>query len=398
MKRHVPFHSNAVWPPWGMVAIFAVIYLAFGYGPWIVERSAGHTTAEISSMPEILTLRAFLAGLAATVFALYRLWRFHPICSLGYTLWLKSSPWTPRRPLPLGPLHPVWQDAAVVGVLAALVRWHAKGDWTMPFIAFGLSYLIGMTALLMITRTWLSCLLLGFLWPVAALPKIGDLTRAGVFAVLVLVMWYGYRQSLRAFPWWRKDRWRPAKSALQAQIRMDGFTQSPVSQAPNLGWPFQWIGPKLPGASISLATSLGLSALLGWWIYCAMVGAEGEPVPELLLFLGVTGGFVRLLIYYVGVCTPFNVWGRLSSGRLIIPGFDVVFVTPLIAAALSIAGGIVIRHAGAWERPAMAIFVFLIAFTLMSGGPTMRRWILTGHHRLRPPSRLVSNSQLLRPI
>jgi hypothetical protein len=42
--------------------------------------------------------------------------------------------------------------------------------------------------------------------------------------------------------------------------------------------------------------------------------------------------------------------------------------------------------------------VGLIWFALLAGGPTMRKWILTGQHRYRSPTRLWTNKQLLRPI
>src|SRR5689334_15147552 len=34
----------------------------------------------------------------------------HPASDRGYADWLRSSPWTFRQPLPLGPLHLTWQD------------------------------------------------------------------------------------------------------------------------------------------------------------------------------------------------------------------------------------------------------------------------------------------------
>jgi len=58
------------------------------------------------------------------------------------------------------------------------------------------------------------------------------------------------------------------------------------------------------------------------------------------------GALVRFAIYCNGLGPSFNLWGRLTSGRLIVPGFDHVVVTPLIVLALAIAGGVAIRHSG----------------------------------------------------
>ena len=405
MKQWLPFHSNAVWPPLGIVAIFAMAYGMLGGGLWFIERAATNLKGEISAMPEIMVIRSVILGTAAGFYALYRLWRFHPACNLGYAAWLKSSPWTSAKPLPLGPVHVVWQDAVVIGALACLARWQGYIDPAVPVIVFVLGYLIAMTLLLAFTRTWLPCFLLGFLWPAPMLPVMRGLPTAGILAAMVLVIWYGHRKSLRAFPWRRggsddADSGRPdrAKSLLELQIRFDGLSKTPGSRAPSLGWPFQWLSPKAGSSPIATSTCLAVSALVGWWTYCAMVGLEMQSSPGVILFFGVVAALLRVGVYCSGLQPSFNLWGRFASGRIFVPGFDQVFVTPLIVIALATAGGVVIRHAGTWYPVATACVVTSVWFALLSGGPTMRRWVLTGQHRYRSPARPGANKHLLRPI
>src|SRR4029434_5072207 len=110
-------------------------------------------------------------------------------------------PWTAANPLPLGPVHLVWQDAAVLGVLAAVAKWHAQANPALPVIAFGSVYLAGFTLLLAYTRRWTHCALLGFLWPAFMLPIVkGPIAILGVLAIIA-VIWHGHWKSLRAFPW-----------------------------------------------------------------------------------------------------------------------------------------------------------------------------------------------------
>jgi len=404
MKQRLPFHSNAVWPPLGIVAVFAMAYGMLDAGLWIIERAASNLKGEISSMPEIMNIRSVILGMAAGFYALYRLWRFHPACNLGYAAWLKSSPWTSAKPLPLGPVHLVWQDAVVIGVLACLARWHAHIGPALPVIVFVMGYLIAMSLLLAFTRTWLPCLLLGFLWPAPMLPVMRGLPTAGALEAIVLVLWYGHRKSLRAFPWRRggsddADSGRPerAKSLLELEIRIDGLSKT-AARASSLGWPFQWLSPKVGSSPIASSTCIAVSALLGWWTYCAMVGLGMPSSPEAIQLFGVVAALLRVAIYCSGLEPSFNLWGRFGSGRIIVPGFDRVFVTPLIAIALTTAGGVIIRHAGSWYPVATAFVVALVCFALLSGGPAMRRWVLTGQHRYRSPARPGANKQLLRPI
>lgn len=402
MKRCLPFHSNSVWPPLWMLAVFIIAYGLLEGGLRLIEFGSPNLKGEIFSAPEVTTVRSLILGTAAAFYALYRLWRFHPACNLGYAAWLRSSPWTPNKPLPLGPVHLVWQDAVVLVVLTVLARWHAHVDPALPVIVFGLTYLIAMTLLLAFTRTWVPCLLLGLLWPTPMLPTMRGLPAAGIFAALVLVIWYGHRRSLRAFPWRRDgpEAMPPAraKSLLQTEIRIEGLSTSPASAITNLGWPFRWLSPKLQCNFISASTSLSLSALFGWWTYCAMVGLEMPLGPVAILFFAAIASLLRFAIYCSGLGPSFNLWGRLASGRIFVPGFDQVLVTPLVVVALAIGGGVAIRHAGSWSLEASAFMVALIWFALLSGRPTMRKWILTGQHRYRAPSRLGANKQLLRPI
>jgi hypothetical protein len=405
MNPRRSFHWSAVWPPVVMVAVFAVAYGMVEAGLWVIQYAAGNFNADISRIPEIMSIRSGILGTAAAVFALYRLCRFHPAGNLGYAAWLRSSPWTPDKPLPLGPVHIVWQDVVVVGVLAALAQWHDHVNPALPAIAFGIAWLAGMTLLLALTRTWLPCLCLGFLWPALSLPAMRGLPTLGIFGAIFLVVWYGHRKSLRAFPWWpgragAAGSMPPARarSWLEVEVRIPALAYTPAVQSSDLGWPFQWLSPKTAHAPIPTSTSRALSALFGWWAYCAIVSLELPPSSAVLLFFGVIAAFLRLAIYCSGVVPPFNLRGRLASGRIIVPGFDRVWVTPLLVVALATAGGVAVGHAGQWYAAVTACTVALLCFALLSGGPTMQAWLLTGQHRYRSPIRSAASRQLLRPI
>jgi hypothetical protein len=272
-------------------------------------------------------------------------------------------------------------------------------------MVFGLVYLVAMTFLLAVTRTWLPCLLLGFIWPAPILPVMRGWPTIGIIAALVAVIWYGHRKSLHAFPWKRTElnppesgRANQRKSIGEMEIRIDGLSNTPAVRTPNLGWPFLWLSPKIECNSVSTSTSFFVSTLIGWWIYCAIIGFEVPSSPAAILLFAAVAALVRFAIYCSGLGPSFNLWGRLASGRIIVPGFDQVAVTPLIALALTIAGGVAIRHSGSWYPATSACVVGLLCFALLAGGPTMRKWILTGQHRYRAPARLGANKQLLRPI
>lgn len=401
MKRPFPFHSNLVWPPPLLVGLFVLFYGIVTAGVWFLDFTFAQQGVRIFDTEDMVSVRkAILIG-AAAIYALYRLWRFHPGLNQSYAAWLKASPWTSDRPLPCGPIHPVWQDAVPIGVLTAIALYHAHVNPALPALAFGFTYLLGMTLLLMLTRRWLFCLVLGFLWPALMLPGIGWTGGIAVIAGMLAVIWFGHRASLRAFPWDFLAQFfsRPSGSMLQLEIRIPGLGGAPATAAQtNVGWPFVALSPKTQPGSISTLTSIAVSALIAWWTFCTIVRSGMDPAPGLLLFFAIVMAIIRLAIYGSGVSAPFGLWGRIVSGQPLLPGFDKVFLTPLAAILVAITGGMIIRRSGSWY-PAVESAVFaLVWFVLFVGGPTLRRWNLTGQHRFGPPSQLSQNAKTLRAV
>ncbi len=398
MKRPLLFHSNAVWPPSLFVGVFWVLYAIVTGCLWLINFMVGGTIGQAPDLDGIQRIQTLLLAGAAGLYAAYRLGRFHPACDQAYANWLRLSPWIAAKPLPLGPVHLVWQDAVVIGVLTALGAWHAHIDPTLPAGVFGLIYLIGMTLLLAFTRRWGACLVLGFLWPALILPESSSVVRIGLVAGIIVASWYGHRRSLQAFPWKHMDgAKRPPGSALQREIRIDMGTAANKTLAA-VGWPLSALSPKVEPFAVSTRTSLWLSALIGWWSYCLMRASSIEPAAEVIVAFAVFAALIRIAIYSSEVSVPFNLWGRIAWGRLIVPGFDRILLTPVAAVLLGLLGGAMIKSSGSWSPVVGACVLALLWLVLLSGGPTRRNWVLTGQLRFRPPARGSSSKQALRQI
>jgi hypothetical protein len=186
---------------------------------------------------------------------------------------------------------------------------------------------------------------------------------------------------------------------VQFELRIPGLrSQAFDSSSKAIGWPYAALSPKAEFPSVSSRTSFLLGLLFGWWTFCLSVALKGAVPLELILLMGTAAAVIRLLIYCAQVATPFDIWGRLTSGRLIVPAFDYVFLTPLGVISLAIIGAALMRRMeGEAQIIAGACVVGLIWFALLAGGPTLRSWLLTGQHRYRSP-RLVSTRQPLRPL
>ena len=71
--------------------------------------------------PHGVPARAAQCLIAGTILlARHRVVAFHPYYRGDYLRWLKSTPWTVRKPLPVGPVELVPQDALAVGGLMLL--------------------------------------------------------------------------------------------------------------------------------------------------------------------------------------------------------------------------------------------------------------------------------------
>lgn len=394
MKRPLPFHSNNVWPPLIGLVPFVVIYGILLGSIRLIRFFTGIPAGVIDNFEEVRNMETGFLGTAAGVYAIYRVWRFHPRLNFFYLSWLRLTPWTAAKPLPLGPVHPVWQDVVVIGVLTAIVKWQLHGNALVPLIAFGSVYIVLMTGVLMSTRRWPECVLLGFLGPALLLPQLTEVGFGLLVAAIIVVIVFGHRRSLRAFPWTTRDQpMKPPVSILRKEIQPVNATGTPA----HVGWPMTALGPKIKPTSISTQSAIWLSALFGWWCYCCIERDTEEWPPEIMILFVLMAGALRFAVYCSYVATPFNIWGRIASGRLIVPGFDKVFLAPLAALLISVVGAIIVHHSRGWHTATEAVVIGLSSFAILNGGPSRKNWVLTGYMRFKPP-RQTSQRVLLRQV
>jgi len=154
-----------------------------------------------------------------------------------------------------------------------------------------------------------------------------------------------------------------------------------------LGWPFDTIRPRDVAASISYRDGLMVSLLAGWWMFVILERIEpqarfgGNFVLAFICQFAIAG---RIGTYCWGYAPPINLWGRIFTLRWIIPGYDYVFLAPLLAAGVTGAG---ISVQPLWKAPveiAAPVTLALMFIVTLTSAPTLERWRLTGKHRVSP--------------
>lgn len=320
--------------------------------------------------------------LAAFGWGVYRVYQSHPLARPGYADWLARSPWAAGQPLPDGPVHLVLQDVVVLVPFAG-PAWAVFGDAAAVLLLklFAVGYLAWLGLLLAFTGPRLFAYLV--LAGTAGLVDLDDpvqllATAAGVYVVGLV----GLRHSLDRFPW---------------DVTLSQSARAAKAEATQTGWPFARLGPAPPPERFPRWEAAAVAATAGWWVFALadVAGRWGQRRgdPELaagfvLLVLGYGTLFVaigRLNRYLNGYSSPLSLLGRIATGRLVIPRFDVVYVAPLLAGAAAV--GVPLLGHFRFGLPVPVCGGLAIAatlFALIGVGPSRARWTLASRARLVP--------------
>ncbi len=372
MGRFILSRLRQIAPDPGWLIIFGVFFLSF----------EGVTRYFESKNIPIFTNLPFRPGyivllIASAQYGLRRAVEFHPIWSEGYRTWLGSTPWNSRKPLPMGPVELVWEDGLVLGSIILLSATLPLPRSMHLLCAFLLCHLLGLTVTLWLTRSraigYVTAFGLGlavWLWdqPVACL---------AASTVVYLVGYEGLWRGLARFPW--TPRKMPDFSDLNRLFASAG----------PCGWPFdRMLGQVLIGGLSRIEVVVG--CMLGsWWLF-VLTSFFRDPNDRLKILVipfcifWFTIPIIRLTIYLDGYIAPISFWGRIRTGRWIIPGFDHVFIIPLFIVAIGPLSVYSLRASGLPLDVCMMIGTGLMALVSVIAPPRLRRWRLIGRHRIVP--------------
>lgn len=363
-------------PPAEYLLMFVGVYALIGLPQLLDSWFHGNRPPETFHRSQQVVL-----GFAVVIYGVYRVLAFHPFYRAGYRNWLMTTPWTSRKPLPFGPIHLVWEDAVIL-TAACLPAWaqgavHPLGSLSLLLGA----YLVVLAQAFWTTGAWAAGYAVLFGVGLALrLCRESPTTYATVLMATYLVAAVGLRRSLRRWPDW--GYWQ---EALNPQLQAGGAASG------RLGWPFDRLGPRFTHGNLGVRAIDGIlmGLLAGWALYAAdslFDDARGRP-PVAAMVLGylvaLAPGF-RLSAYTTGYSAPISLGGRIRTFRWIIPSYDQVFVTPLMAVLAGILGFVAPWSLGWPPTLAAPAAVTLSIWALLLGGPPRRRWWLTARHRIVP--------------
>lgn len=379
-------------PPWAIGVAAGFTAIAYAVSWWLnylilIGFDAPLTVQESKA----ICLRQFSLGIVALFYGMWRVAGFHPFFRPRYREWLRTVAWDQSKPLPLAPPTLVAQDGVVLLVLAALAgSWEWGLDYAIVMLAgwsvllTAANYSAGLDVLALLSAlSLLPLMLLGFF------PWLGVVSLPAYFIAAA-----GVAPSLQMFPWERMPRWDALSGSKKVEQESRPTDSWPLLRPPRLG--NSPIAMSLPHA-LMWATFVGAAAAaiaLGIELDEATRGGTYERSFSGAM-LAVRAACVALcfgrILTYVSSCRPpINMAGRLATGRWIIPGYDQIFVAPLLTLLIGFGGPILFWHWRVSAPLAAGIIMFAIVAIALGMRPTLATWHLTGEYRavLRQPSRL----------
>ncbi len=317
-------------------------------------------------------------GAAALLYSFSRTWRYHPSLKPPYAEWLSTTPWRRGRPLPVGPPYLVWEDAVPPAVVFCLCP--------TPVVPVAVATAAYLAVALRITHrgrdgAWLAYA--GANGAAAGLLAVPH--PAAVWAIVVALLVAtdaAVRRSLADLPWVT-----PVAAAARAA----------KAKREQSKWP---VAPVEPPRPIPAVHGWLIAASAAWVVFCLVAANAGHGRDErfdtdaLVAGGAALAATVRWATYCGEYQPPISTWGRLRTGRLVLPGYDRAVVAPLAVLALS-ALPFALDAADLPLPVVAAVPTFAVVAIVLNAGPTLRNWQLTGHHRIvarRPQIRVAGKS------
>jgi hypothetical protein len=318
-----------------------------------------------------------LLFMATVIYGVARVAVTHPIWNPSYQTWLESTPWTSRKPLPMGPVELVWEDGLILGPLILLSALLPEPRALHLICAFLLSHLVILTVTLFLTSAWANAYIAAFALGIAVWLWRQPLACLVASTLVYLMVYEGLRRGFERFPWNR--------------LQMPNADTDLVSGgAPSemLGWPYDRMLREVKGGHKNYGTDAVLCCMLGaWWLFVlsSFISDRGDRQAVLsfpfVIVLAVCPA-ARLYVYMMGYIFPITLWARIWTGRWIIPGFDQVFVGPICSLLV---GPLALALLHTWSVPldlALPIATGLVPLVALNTPPRLKRWRLTGQHRI----------------
>jgi hypothetical protein len=326
----------------------------------------------------MMFIRLEFSGFLCCAYGIFRAAKFHPWFQRPYSQWLASTPWSWWKPLPLGPIHLIAQDAVFLGLVYLYLF---SSPYALPgvVLSFLVPYLTILGFSFFCTGVWPFGYALAF--GLGAVVLLAEKLDAASWAILGCygIAFFGIRAMLSKFPW--ENQWQSSQTALQ----YSSGKKQPYDRS--LGWHFERLAPLAKILSIPRRHRLLFPLLAGWVCFAVAIHAHnGDSRRNCLtvfyLIPCVVSFLARVGVYCAYYRNPLGLFGRIFPGPPIVPRYDKVFLVPLGLVLFAVAAPLVLTYLHVNFALLLAVSLTLVLSLAMNGKPTLKHWALTGGHRI----------------
>lgn len=377
MKRFTIWMREVLPPKW-LIILMAFCYLMSIAVPQLVLYY--FDLYEIQEETGLLKTPLFCLGMFAIIFGLYRSGAFHPIFQNDYREWLAQTPWSHEKPLPRGPVYLVAQDFLILCMISSLSYFHDPELWLITPSLFLIAHSLMCLMSFILTQEYRYAYVITFLLPsLLYLYESPGLSFISV-AIIAIISHWGLRKAMRTFDKWsgEQNHFLQTNSQLAKEMRLKNI----------LGWPHDSMGPISSPKNPTLGWAIALALQAGWWSFSVILQISDRP-EFLSLIIGIGIGlwvcsFIPTSRCLSGHAPPINFWGRMRTGRWIIPSYDKIFLSPLVVSCcLTLATCMTLYFPQSLAIIFGVAATFYVFFTIYFT-PDLDEWRLTGNHCIHP--------------
>lgn len=316
---------------------------------------------------------AFLATLATAAGALRAAWQ-HPLAMRPYGSWLAQSPWQHPQPLPMGPLRLAWQDLVVLAAIAmaaCLPPTNRAAIIGLPAL-YLVAYVVAISAVAwLVDLRWPA---VSILFTFATAIYIQSVFIAAACLVLILLI---AQTTIDATLW---------DFPYDEQRRRDlGLLPIRKPVEVRLAWPVSPEHVTHWYSRIRSRDAFFVAATVGWLMYAvAYFNRDDSDVVDGLMFFHRLVAFAvlaRVVVYVIDHYPPISLLGRWATRRFFVPGYDKVFVAPLVAGLTAYFLPGLLNRAGVSPLAAVPIATAATLWIAAAMPPKWEDWHYTGHFR-----------------
>jgi hypothetical protein len=374
--------------PHAIPALITMMLVDYGLYWWLELQCAYAYAVQdfsIVGLADSALVRSFLYSVLAFSLCGIRVLNTSVFQDPPYYRWLLMTPWRLGRPLPFGSMLPAWPDAVTLTLVTGVsLMGPVAHPFYVPCMFIG-AYSLFTGAHLVIPRLWLQASLIGMLLVAAMLVIEYPWLLLLVLLLSLGIAWAGLTRRLDTFH--HRELWEIDPVSLRALVFQGAGVQPRLEIGSDLGRTHAVLHRDKIETESQLIAGLLMATLTGGAAYLVAMSmlrffsATTSFIPESdMIYVSLVpvaiAALTRLGLY--ARKAPISIWGRLKTGRFIIPRYDRIALVPILTVAIPVLCQYALAAIGLPAPWRASVVVGIGLGIALGAGPSLGRQLLEG--------------------